>query len=283
MPHVFDYTDFRKYLADYYAEQKAARSSFSYQYLAQKAGFRNKGFVHSIINGRKNLSPASVYKLSQALRLNRPETEYFESLVAFNQASSGQARTHFYTRMERVKQAGIAVTAAQVLRRDQYEFYSKWYYGAVRSLIDMHRFDGDFAWLAQAVRPAITVRQARAAVTLLERLGLAQRNTDGVYRVTSKTVSTGPEVQSVAVLNLHLDMMKLAADAVSTLPRSQRHVSGLLLGISRKTYEQICQETQAFQERILALAEADEQADQVYQYNFHLFPVSRCSKPRSAT
>ncbi|MBD3242626.1 MAG: TIGR02147 family protein [Chitinivibrionales bacterium] len=241
-------------------------------------GFPQQGHLYNIIHGAKGLSKAATFRLSKALKHNRYEAEYFELLVAFNQAANLEERTELFERMQGVKHAGVPTSPAQRIRRDQYDFYSKWYYGAVWSLVDLYGFSGDYAWLASSLEPAITVKQAREAVTLLERLELLSKRADGSYKTTRKTLTTGPEVKSLAVLNLHLDMMKLAASAVKTLPRDRRNVTGVLLGISEETYTRICEETYQFQERIMALAEQDRKADRVYQFNFHLFPLSKTDR-----
>ena len=87
MVRIFDYTDYRQYLADYYDHRKTESPGFSYTVLARKAGFKNKGFLHNVIHGHKNLSKTSVVKLSQALEHTRTQAEYFENLVFFNQAA----------------------------------------------------------------------------------------------------------------------------------------------------------------------------------------------------
>ncbi len=107
MPSVFDYVDFRRYLADYYRERKASHPSFSYQYLAMRAGFRNKGHVYNIIHGTKGMSRGSAFKLSKALKHNRYEAEYFGLLVAFNQASDHVERTELFERMQGIRHAGV--------------------------------------------------------------------------------------------------------------------------------------------------------------------------------
>ena len=66
MPNIFNYQDYRKFLGDYYEEKKASNSAFSYQNFSRKAGFASKSFVFNVINGRKNLSRASVVKMCQA-------------------------------------------------------------------------------------------------------------------------------------------------------------------------------------------------------------------------
>jgi uncharacterized protein (TIGR02147 family) len=280
MLNIFNYTDFRKYLGDYYKERKKENSSFSYQYIANKAGFRNKGFVYNIINGNKILSKSNIFKISQALNFNVYEAEYFENLVSFNQADNLKERNYFYERLSKIKNRGRGnhVTKAQLVREDQYEFYSYWYYGAIRSLIDMYEFKDDYKWLTRIIHPSITIKQAKNAVTTLEKLGLIEKQKNGVYKVKNKTLTTGKEVSSLAVSNLYFETMKLAAKALRELPKHKRNITGLLLGISQKTYRNICEEIQKFQTKILQIAEKDEKADTVYQFNFHLFPMSHTEK-----
>ena len=278
MINVFDYTDYRKLLADYYAEQKEKMPQFSYKYFANKAGFKNKGFVFNIVKGVKNLSKTSIFKVSRAMSLNKSESDYFENLVAFNQAKDLDEKNHFYKRMETVKNRSNKKSDIPLIRKDQYDFYSSWYLSAIRSLIDMYEFKDNYKWLSQNVYPAITHKQAKNAVQTLKKLGLIEKKNNGSYKVKNKTVTTGKEVSSLAVSNLHLETMKLAANALKEISKNKRNITGLTLGISQKTYETICEEIQNFQSKILELAEKDKDADSVYQLNFHLFPLSNTEK-----
>jgi uncharacterized protein (TIGR02147 family) len=56
MLDIFAYTDYRKLLAEYYADQKKRNSAFSYQSFASKAGFPNRGFLYNVITGSRSLS-----------------------------------------------------------------------------------------------------------------------------------------------------------------------------------------------------------------------------------
>ncbi len=137
MVNIFDYTDFKKYLADYYEEKKSKNPNFSYQYLADKAGFKNRGFIYNIINGNKNVSKSNCFKISYALEHNKYEAEYFENLVAFYQAKNLKEINYFFDKINQIKNRGKGYTKTQLIRQDQYEFYSKWYHSAIRSIIDM--------------------------------------------------------------------------------------------------------------------------------------------------
>lgn len=282
MINIFNYTDFKKYLSDYYEATKAEKPNFSYQSLANKAGFQNKGFVYNIINGNKTLSKSNVFKLSQALGHNRFETEYFETLVTFNQAKDLNERNFYFDKLNHLQNKGKKKSEAQVLRQDQYEFYSKWYHVMIRSIIDMYEFSDDFKWLAKMVYPPISSKQAKQSVTLLEKLGLIEKQKNGIFKVTEKSLTTGNKVLSLAVQNFHVECTDLAKKALQKTPAKNRNITGLTLGISEQTYYHICEEIQQFQQNIMNLANSDEQADRVYQFNFHLFPTSDFDKERIA-
>jgi uncharacterized protein (TIGR02147 family) len=274
MVNVFEYTDFRKYLAELYAYRKKENPNFSYKYIANKAGFKNKGFAYNIINGNKVLSKSNILKISQALGHSEAEAEYFMNLVEFNQASVLDERNYFFDKLSQVRHQGVMTSTDQVLRRDQYEFFSKWHHLSVRSLIDMYPFKDDYKWLSRMVNPPITPKQARQSVSLLEKIGLIRKKTSGYFEICDKRISTGKEVAGLAVQNFHSDCTDLAKRAVQEMPSDQRNITGLTLGISLKGYERICEAIRNEQRKLMEIADEDDEADRVYQLNFHFFPIS---------
>jgi uncharacterized protein (TIGR02147 family) len=138
----------------------------------------------------------------------------------------------------------------------------------------MYPFKDDYAWLARNVFPAISVKQAKYSVRLLEQLGLVEKKNDGVYALTSKNITTGNEITALAALNFHKEAGQLVGHALDTLPREKRNVTGLTLGISKEMYQKICDEIQSFRARIVDIVQDDIGADRAYQLNFHLFPIT---------
>jgi uncharacterized protein (TIGR02147 family) len=54
MLNIFEYTDFRKYLIDYYGYQKKEGSRFSYRLLSTQTGM-NPGNFTKMLKGERNL------------------------------------------------------------------------------------------------------------------------------------------------------------------------------------------------------------------------------------
>jgi uncharacterized protein (TIGR02147 family) len=275
MPDIYAYLDYRKFMAEYYEERKMANHGFSYQVMAEKAGFPNKGFLFNVIKGAKNVSAAKALRLAESMKLSRRETEYFQNLVAFNQASSHAERSCYFERLSNLKTTRPAAARIRQTRKDQYAYYARWYLSVIRALIDTHPFTGDYAKLAKMLYPPIKPKEAKKAVELLEKLELIKKGRGGRYQVTSKTITAGPEIVRLGMLNFQEQTTGLALKALRELPKEKRHISGLTLGICQKTYEAMCSEIEQLQEKLLAMAEQDEAADRVFQMNFHFFPVSK--------
>jgi uncharacterized protein (TIGR02147 family) len=226
------------------------------------------------MTGRKNLSKSSAIKLSQAMKLPSGAADYFENLVSFNQAKNLRERNYFFEKLGAIKSSAPGSAKVREVKRDQHEFYSKWYLSAIRSLIDMHRFSDDYALFAKSVYPPIKPLEAKKAIALLVKLGMIRKNNKGFYEVEDKTITAGKEIVQLGLLNFQEQTAELALNAIREMSREKRNVSGMTLGISHKTYDTICEEIKVFQSKLQTLAESDHEADNVYQFNFQLFPIS---------
>lgn len=215
------------------------------------------------------------------MNLNARESDFFENLVSFTQAKNLRERNYFFEKLNAIKSMRQGAKTVRETRKDQYEFYSIWYISVIRSLIDMHRFKDDYKWLAKSVYPRIKPKEAKKAVMVLEKLGMIRKRKNGFFEVVDKTITAGKEIVQLGLLNFQAQTTELALKAIQELPKEKRNISGLTLGISRKTYEAMCREIEAIQSKLLAMAEQDKEADSVYQMNFHFFPVSNVNLPLS--
>jgi uncharacterized protein (TIGR02147 family) len=280
MPNITDYTDHRKFLSDFYDETKKRNPNFSYQLFSEKAGIKSKGFLHNVIQGSRNLSKANVFGIIQSMKLNKKEASYFENLVAFNCADSLNERNIYYERLSQIRSCEKTASQTTIVHQDQFEFYSRWYHSVIRSIIDMYGFDGDYERLARSVSPQIRPLQAKKSVELLLKLELVKKDNGTHFTVTDKCISTPREILDLAITNFHNETGELALQSLTVVPVDKRNFSGMTLGISRETYNEICEEIYNLRMKILEKVEADKNADMVYQLNFQFFPVTKADIER---
>jgi uncharacterized protein (TIGR02147 family) len=269
MPDIFSYSNYREFLRDYYKDQKSKNPVISYQYLAVKAGFKTKSFIPHVIEGKKNLSKESIYKIAMAMKLEKKAFSYFEDLVAFNQAKTLDQRNYFFARLSEYNRRN----SARVVLKKQYDFYTKWYHNTIRELVTIVDYKDNYTKLARMVKPAITPKQARESIQLLLQLGLIEKK-QGRYIQTSRAITTGDDVLSLAVQNFHVQNLVVAADAVSICPVEEREISSLVVGLSAKGFKTVKEEIRQFRKRIVDLVDLDDAADRVYTINFQLVPSS---------
>ncbi|MBD3419464.1 MAG: TIGR02147 family protein [Chitinivibrionales bacterium] len=273
MIDVFEFLDYRKLLKNLYEERKAQFPHFSYRYIAQKVGFSSAGFLTNIISGKRNISAEYIFRFAELFKFNKAETEYFELLVHFNQANSHEQKRYYFEKILANKKSKIAITDAR-----HYEFYSKWYYTAIREIVDAYPISDNFDKLAKLVFPPIKPAEAKKAVELMELTGFIKKDKNGIYEQTETFITTGYEAKSVAITNFLMQMADLAKAAIDRIPRNKRTISSLTYTISEEGYQQIHERLKSFHREILEIVRADKKEnkqDRVYHINFHVFPISK--------
>jgi uncharacterized protein (TIGR02147 family) len=271
---VYQYLDYRKLLKDLYLEKKALNSNFSYRYISLKTGIRSSGYFANILSGKSNISLKLVLKLSQLFSLKKPEAEYFELLVLFNQSKTHDEKNHLFDRILKLKKSKI-----KTLLPEYYEYFNNWYYVVIREMLDFVPFKGDYESLAQKISPAITTKEAERAIVVLESLGLIQKNAKGIYERVDALVTTGEEVESTAIVNFQKATLDLAKRSFDAFPKSARDISTLTISISQKNLQRIKERIRNVRREILELAKSDPFTDTVYQLEFIAFPVTKLNDP----
>lgn len=270
MPDIFNYLDYREYLEDFYHEKKLANPHFSFQLFAEQAGFQSKSFIKLVITGKKNLGDDSLEQLNGALKLNEKAFAYFKDLVFFNQAKSRQIKNIYLEKLMAVHKGN----PSRLIMMHEYDFLSKWYQLTIRELITALDFKGDYEALGKLVKPAISERKARQAVEVLVNLGLIRKKNEGGFELVDKALTTGDEVRSLAVQNLHLQNMTLASQAIDTVKSTERDISSLVLGLSDDSFAKVKQMIQKFRKNLLQIAQEEKCVNRVYHVQFNLFPTS---------
>lgn len=271
MAQVFEYMDYRQYLHDFFVEKKRELRFYSYRLFSQRAGFKSPNFLQLVIKGERNLSKQSVYKFSKALGLSRKETDYFENLIFFNQSSTLDEKNFFLEKIMKYR----AACDPRKIEEAEFEYYSNWYNPVIREMVEAVDFRDDYKKLGAAVVPAISAADAQKSVELLLRLNFIERSGDGTWHKTAASLSTGPQVRSVAVANYHRAMLQLAGDAIERFKPFERDITSLTLGVSEETRSAMIERLQQLRREFLEMAEEDTRVERVVQLNLQLFPLSR--------
>lgn len=270
MPDLFAYTSYSRFIKDYHAEKKKESRGFSFEAFARKAGFKTRSYLSEVAAGKKELSRGSLYKVARAMDLGPKETEYFEALVGFQHAATFKEREFHFRKMGVI--AGRP--SGRMLEESPYAYFSEWWHPVIREMVCMGGFRGDMARLGKSMRPALTAKQAKESIDLLLQLGLVVKTISGKYRQADGMVRTADELSSYVVMKYQKENLRLADEALDSVPQDERDISTLTAGISSVCFLELKREIQSFRRHIAHLVDQDKGQDRVYQLNLQLFPLT---------
>lgn len=268
MKEIVEYTDYRKYIRDYYEERKRS-SVFSWQKFAQDAGFSSAVFLKYVCEGKKNLSIGAAGSVAAAMGLVGFEQTYFVLLVSYAHAKSDESkRAAFEERCALAHAHKI-----RVLGSEEFNYFKSWKNPVLRELAP-HMPGAKPLEMAHACRPKITAAEVSETLDFLVRAKLLKKDRNGNYRQTDRSISMGSvDTVPVAARDMQRQMGEFAIKSLN-LPLSERDMSGITMGLTQRAYDRIRKEIADFRRRVIAIASEDEDTEQVYRMNIQLFPMS---------
>lgn len=273
MINIFDYFDYRKYLSNYFAEEKKNTSHFSHRYFCRKLGLKSKNFILFVMQGKRNLTNEMCFKISQQLKHDQSETAYFFNMVLFSQSKNYKEKDKYWEKIIKLRQK----TKFMKIDEYQYEYFNNWYNVVIRELMVFIDKPIDYKILSRLVMPPITATQARRSVRLLLKLGMI-KETESCFIQTDPIIKTDDKVNSLAIFNLHQTMSKLATHALENYQREERNFGSCIMALSKKGYKNVIDNVNELRDKLMSICELDDDQDRIYHMNFQLFPVSTTFK-----
>ena len=269
MKDVFEYTGYRQYIADFYAERKV-KSAFTWREFARMAGFSSSVHLKYVSEGRFNLGEEAVERVAKAMGLGGNRLEYFRAMVEFDHAVTDNVKKEIFDRMLSIaKQSN-----AKVIEGDAFRYFDSWKNPVLRELAPAMPGAKPLA-LARACRPKISAAEVTESLNFLVKANLLSKDADGNYVQTDKYVTAGPmEAAPVAIRGLHRQMGEIALDTIEGVPQNERHFSGVTLGITSDAYDEIVAVINDCRRKIIEIATRDDSTDEVYRLNIQFFPMT---------
>lgn len=267
---IFTYDNYRRFLSDYFDRQRAQNKNFSLRFFAQKVGFKSHSFCDKVIRGERNLTLESVLKIGKAIKLAKPEADYFQYLVLYNQAKTYQEKQDFFQEMSRLRRK----LEFYRIQEDQYAYFSNWTYQVIREAVVYGDWKGDFKRLGQSLVPPIPEKEVEEAVALLVQTGFLKRAPGSRY-VQANPVVSGQGCPPHIIKNVRTQFIFKALEAAETVPKERRHLSYSTLAISRKHFEEISGMLDEIRKKILSRAVEDPEVHEIYSLNFQLYPLTQ--------
>ena len=274
-PNIFEYIDFKQFLADAYNAKRRAEPGFTHAYICHKLGQPNsRSFFNNIIKGRKKLTPTFIELFTKIFGLVSLESKFFRALVNYNQADGAEEKEFYFDQIIQLNQ-----TPFTLIDKDTYAYYKVWYHSTIRSLLAVVDFKNEYKELAVKLIPPITVKQARESIVLLKRLGMIKFDANGYLKPVDKVLSTGKSADDHILRRYQTQCLELGKNAVVSNESQPCSTTVSTVFVSDSGYIRILNRLEQCRSEIRSIIHKDEEPPtRVYQVTLQLFPKTKQSR-----
>lgn len=280
---LFTHQSYRTFLREVMAEKARRNPRFSLRAMA-KALDLAPGYLSTVLQGGKNLSPEMALRVAKRLGLKAKEAEYFGLLVRWESAKAPEVREGLRDQLERANPRPHQ--QVRDLSVDHFRIISDWYHFGILAALELGEPPAKPRALAQAL--GVSLAEVEAALLRLERLEMVEKRPDGEY---AKTVAP-PRVASFspneALRNFHRQTLAKAAESLDSQSPQEKVIGSETLAIDADQVEEFRALADEFFDRALALAAKGRKKDRVYHlgvqfFNFTPSLAKAAKKPRKET
>jgi uncharacterized protein (TIGR02147 family) len=266
-PDVFQFVEYRVYLAEFVDWRLKGNSHFSKRAFSQKY-FGSTGILYEVILGRRDLGPKLRVRCAAALALTDKENEYFELLVQHNQAKQDLERNFLFERLSRFRNS-----KPWVVRENQHKYYAKWYHAVVFSYLGLDQRKGTPKEIAAEIVPALTEAQVSEAIELLMELELVKKSERG-YALTRNHLVSGGFSGDVA-LEYNRQIQSLISALANENMMNFKAFSTQVTTVSSESLKAIRKKFMAFQDEMKEIVAKDKGTDKVCTVVFQIIPNTK--------
>lgn len=270
---VYGYTDYTKYLRDFYKSRKSGRRGYSYRMFSRDAGFASPNILKLVMEGQRKIGKASIEKFIKGLGLQGTMAEYFRTLVQLQHAASVEEK-------RQLMQVLIRLTPhhkKRFLNPASLEYLSHWIYPVLREMVGLQSFSDDPHWIARRLIGRVSVAEISKALQFLKKNGFIVKGEDGLYRLQDAMVLSSDEVRSLAVRQFHQVILQQSREMLEDLDMTEREFGSLIIKLPEQSLDELKHKLKAFRKELHAWA-LEQQADtinQIVQINFQMYPQMR--------
>lgn len=268
MASIYDYTDYRDVIRDYYLEKKKNNSKYSYSVLGMSLGL-DASHVFCIVEKRRNLPVRCVPAVKKILGLTGRAAQYFDLLLAASRTKSEKTKSEILD-----KAILLRDIKSHILQEKEQKYLSDWWTPVIRALIEVNQGRIDTKEFSESLEPPIGEEKVQESIDLLKELGFIQPIGIDRVRLADAHITITGEERAQAIRQFQANVMQIGARSLNTIPPTDRDISTLTMAVDQKGFEDIKSMIQEFRKEVQIRVDKCGKPTRVLQMNLALFPVA---------
>lgn len=268
MPTIYDYTDYRDAIRDFYLEKKKSNSKYSYSVLGIAIGL-NASHVFCVVEKKRNLPVRCVPAIKKLLGLTGRAAQYFDLLLAATRTKSEKTREEILAKASLLRDV-----KKHYLQEKEQKYLSDWWTPVIRALIEVNQGRINAQEIAETLEPNIGVESVQESIDLLNELGFIQPLGNGLVKLADAHINISGEERAQAIRKFQANVMQIGARSLNAIPPADRDISTLTMAVDQKGFEDIKNMIQEFRKEVQVRVDKCGKPTRVLQMNLALFPVA---------
>ncbi|WP_407443132.1 TIGR02147 family protein [Fibrobacter sp.] len=268
MASIYDYTDYRDIIRDFYLEKKQNNSKYSYSVLGMAIGL-DASHVFCIVEKKRNLPVRCVPAVKKVLGLTGRASQYFDLLLAASRTKSEKTRTEILE-----KAILLRDIKRHYLEAKEQKYLSDWWTPVIRALIEVNQGRVNAKEIADTLEPPIGEDKVQESIDLLKDLGFIQPLGNDRVRLSDAHITITGEERAQAIRQFQANVMQIGARSLNTIDPADRDISTLTMAVDQKGFEDIKSMIQEFRKEVQIRVDKCGKPTRVLQMNLALFPVA---------
>lgn len=265
--NIFEFTKFRKFLAEYQERRQAAEPSFSRTEFCNLLGLPNtRSYFNDIVQGKK-VTTTMLGRFIDVIGLKGDEAKYFEAMVNFDQGKTAEIRESAFAVMMKLNKNPQAI-----LNSDSYEFFANWYNSTIYAILEILDVADDVNELAAKIFPPVNEKKIQASLALMQKMELIRRDENGFWKPTKESMATVQQCKSQMVLQYQKQCLELSKQALDSEGKESRDMTTFTFSVSAEAREKVENAAEKFKNEVRKIVTSDKaKPTEVEHINLHVF------------
>lgn len=271
---VFGYTDYRKYLKDFYEFRKDGEKGYSYRTFSKAAGFNSPNILKLVIEGSRNIGSDAAMKFVKALGLKGQMAEYFVTLVRLNQTKLDADKEYYFKILQKL----TPHSKRRELQAEGLKYLSHWLHPVIREMVSLPDFRDDPYWISRRITGKANLTEITQALQFLVKEGFIEKTETSEYTTKDNMVLTQDEIKSLAIRAYHRSMLEQAKEKLESLPLEEREFGALTFVLPESAISELKFKLKNFRREIHTWAmqvATQQESDVIVQVNYQMYPHTK--------
>ena len=268
--NIFDYSDYREFLRDFFEMKKRVNPSWSYGLWSSKLGLNSISSITMVINGQRHAGKKIQKSLIDFFKFNEKEIYFFEELIKIAKSTKSDPNLTIL-----MLEQNSELKELREKNTEKIDLFFNWKAHCIKELTQLKDFFPSGSWIEQRTNFLIKKEEAKELLDALIKEGFLEKtflNGKEIIAPSSSIIPT-KEVTKEGAHAYHKGLMENSFDAIKS-EKDKRSLHATTLSLTEDTIPKAKEIIREFQIKFSEEIESSP-ADEVYQLNIQFFPLTK--------